>query len=185
MNLLPSKRFRPAILGASLVAALATSCSTSPPIGKPAPVSAAAGVLAELRATEQVRVYEGLPHQAHEAEVLQKELRRRDVTRIGGYPFYTPSKPARNASVLRRILGDPGSFAMYRGPKTCGGFHPDYAVTWQAGGPTRSALICFGCGEMLLSADGSWLPYNIRDRALAELRTALAPYAAKRPPGGP
>ncbi len=157
------------------------SCVSSAPIGDPAPLAAADGIRAEVAAARNLRVHEGLPHQKHEAALLQRELERPDVTRIAGWPFYTPGSGASHPEVLRRLLADTATYGVYSGPKTCGGFHPDYAVTWESGGATRALLVCFGCGEALVVADGRSLPYDLRQPALGQLLWVLQRHDRKRP----
>ena len=181
----PLPRNRLMGLLAAIVAAVALpSCVTTSPIGERVPVAAADDFRTSLRAADPLLVHEGLPHQAHEREIMQREAARKDVAWIQGYPYYTPAVRAKQPEALRRVLADPASYRPYGGPKTCGGFHPDYAVTWKSGGVTRHVAICFGCGEVLFSDGGPRLPYNLTDSALAELRAAFASHAAKRPPRG-
>lgn len=171
-----------ASLGSILAAFALSACATTAPIGKPVAVSAAEDIRLSARTAAKLMVYEGLPHQAHERELLGREAARADVTRIAGYPFYTPARPAKQPEELRRILGDAESYGVYRGPKTCGGFHPDYAVSWGSGGGSHHILICFGCGEALVSDGGRMLPYDLREPALGQLRALLSRHALKRPP---
>jgi hypothetical protein len=158
-----------------------TSCVTSAPIGKPVAIAASDEVRASFRNARTLLVYEGLPHQAHEKALLAQELQRSDVTRIADYPFYAPAVAARQPESLRRILGNAASFRVYSGPKTCGGFHPDYAVAWSDRGSTHHLLVCYGCGEVLLLSGGQSLAYNLTDQAVADLQQAFAPHARKRP----
>jgi len=166
-----------------LLAALAlASCTPSAPLGEPVPVAAGEGIMTGFRNAQRLVVYEGLPHQAKERRLMEREATREDVTRIFGYPFYTPAVPAKDQRALQRILGSPGNFGIYTGPKTCGGFHPDYAVSWTSGGRPQHMLICFGCGEVLLSDGRSLLPYDLDRTAWAGLRGLLDRHASKRPP---
>jgi hypothetical protein len=166
---------------AVVTAIVLSSCASSVPIGKTVPVSASEDARSSLRSANPLRVYEGLPHQNKEQALLKTELARRETIRLHGYPFYTPAVAAKNDATLRRILANPSSFRPYTGPKTCGGFHPDYAVSWTTGGASSHLLICFGCGEALFSHQGTLLPYDIRHGELAELQATLAAHAAKRP----
>lgn len=113
---------------------------------------------------------------------MEQEAKRNDVHRILGYPFYAPPAAAKNRDKLQRILSDEGSYAVYTGPKTCGGFHPDYDVEWTSGGRKMHVQICFGCGEALFADGANLIPYDFRDEALAEVKSALSVHAVKRPP---
>jgi hypothetical protein len=156
-----------------------SSCAT--PIGKTVPVSTSEEARSSLGRASSLVVYEGLPHQTKEAALLQTELARPDTTRLVGYPFYKPPVAAKNKARLRSILADPATYGPYTGPKTCGGFHPDYAVSWTSGGTSSHLLICYGCSEALISHQGALLPYDIRHNRLAELKGILAAHAEKRP----
>lgn len=167
-------------IGCAFVTAFVlASCAT--PIGKTVPVSNSENARSSLRSAPSLTVYEGLPHQTKEVALLEAELARTNTVRIHGYPFYTPAVAAKDDATLRRILAAPDTFKPYSGPKTCGGYHPDYAVAWTTGGVTSYLLICYGCGEALISHRGELLPYDIRHGELAELRATLAAHAAKRP----
>jgi hypothetical protein len=70
---------------------------------------------------------EGLPHQAWEREVFERELLRDDVARVAGWPFYRDPLPLgdETATALEQLVGDPSCFTRWGGAKRCGGFHPD------------------------------------------------------------
>ncbi len=177
----PPGRFSLLFLATITALALA-SCATSVPIGKKVPVSDGEEIRASLRGAGRVMVFEGLPHQTKEKALMESELARKRTTRILGYPFYTPAVPAKDRAGLQRILGDARTYSPYSGPKTCGGFHPDYSVAWSSGGVDHHIQICFGCGEALFTDGRLLLPYDVKHGPLAELRSLLAPHALKRPP---
>lgn len=177
----PVARFR-SFLVSAITAVAVSSCATSVPIGKKVPVSEGEGIRASLREASRVMVYEGLPHQTKEKELMEREAARKGTIRILGYPFYTPSVPAKDREALQRILGDARTYAPYSGPKTCGGFHPDYNVSWSSAGTDHHIQICFGCGEALLTDGRLLLAYDVKHTTLAELRSLLARHALKRPP---
>lgn len=176
------------ILKRSLLAAAAclfTACATSNPIGKPVPVAAGEEIRSSLQSAQRLMVYEGLPHQAHEKELIAREIVRKDTTRLHGYPFYTPARPAKQAAGLRRVLGSADSYKVYGGPKTCGGFHPDYAVSWNDGAKSYQLLVCFGCGEVLATDGATSMPFSLKNPVVAELRGLLDGHSLKRPRGAP
>jgi hypothetical protein len=99
----------------------------------------------------QITIWEGLPNGGSgEAELLKSELEKKTTFRIQRYPFYTEPltfEPA-DVSELKRLLAEPATYPK-RGPaKACGGFHPDYAVSWETDRGTLSVLFCFGCREI-------------------------------------
>ena len=105
-----------------------------------------------IKNTDSVFVYEGLPHQMFESELLKTEKKRKDITTIAGYPFYTPKVQVQGKAeeIVKSIITDPNKFIRFQGEKLCGGFHPDYAVEWSDGDKTYSILFCYGCGEVLI-----------------------------------
>src|SRR3954471_25095391 len=86
-----------------------------------------------IKVASGVRLFEGLPHQTWERDILTSELKTKKTVNLHGYPFYDATLPLRreDAEVLRGILADPGSYHPFRGEKLCGGFHPDYSVSWK------------------------------------------------------
>lgn len=154
------------------------------PIGESVPVGRAEDMRAGLRSAPTLMVYEGLPHQTKEKVLLEREVQRADVTRLLGYPFYKPPVPAKQNARLKSLLGDANNYGTYTGPKTCGGFHPDYAVSWTAEGEPHFILICFGCGEALFWDGRRLMPYDIKHGPLSELMGLLVGHVSKRPPGG-
>jgi hypothetical protein len=161
-----------------------------------------------VRRADEVVLYEGLPHQLFEKRLLEEERRTRAVVELGGYPFYQEplALTARDAERLSEVLGDRETYQPWKGEKLCGGFHPDYAVEWRVGANRYQALICLGCGELLLCGPWPWLPHERFDmdkatgEALVELlkgywkhrpkarlqdqQRATEPRAAPDPAGG-
>ena len=86
---------------------------------KAVPVSEADTLRASLATAETLYVYEGLPHQSSEADLLRQEQARNDVTKIGDFPFYVPKFQAakgRSAS-LKKLLTAPGRHREWGGPE--------------------------------------------------------------------
>lgn len=170
------------LAGVLLVGYLLAACAHTVPIGKVVPVRDGDEMRKGLRAADELMVYEGLPHQTKEKELMESELAKSKTIRIHGYPFYLPPVAAKKQAELKKILGDPRTYKKYTGPKTCGGFHPDYAVFWNEGEVPKHILICFGCGEALFSDGGKLMPFDIRHSQLYKLRDdILAVQHLKRP----
>jgi hypothetical protein len=117
------------------------------------PLATSAAMREALREAEEFVVYKGLSRgvTAAERERLAAEAERTGratTTKIDGFDFYLPSTLERDNPVLQNLLMHASTYHVYVGPKRCGGFHPDYAVTWQRGDTTCTALICFGCEEI-------------------------------------
>jgi len=155
------------------------------PAAKPPAVASAIEATDDFRKSlataSKLVVYEGLPHQLFEQAVMQRESERPDVTRIAGYPFYTPAVSAKNEELLEKLLSDPKSIDVWIGEKWCGGFHPDYSVSWTSGGNTYSALICFGCEEVIFSEGTRRFRYELAHEACDAFERDLASYRSKRP----
>ena len=166
-------------IAVSFFAALASLAfadgSTSPP------VTAANEFRASLKGIDELQVYEGLPHPKAEPELTAQELKREDIMLIGGFPFYTPAVTAKDSAELKKLLRNGNTFLKFSGEKFCGGYHPDYAVSWKADEKTYYALICFGCREVLLVEGKQSLRYDLAERAFESFWELLKPHALKRP----
>lgn len=168
-------------LAASFAILLMVSCGTSAPIGEKVGLKHTDGIRKGLVNAERIMVYEGLPHQAKEKELLQQELAKGNIERILAYPFYLPAQKALHPSELKELLGDASNYREYTGPKTCGGFHPDYALSWQNGGTRHDLLVCYGCSEVLMGDGVRTWAYDLKHDALAKLQSLLEPHARLRP----
>ncbi|MFD2160759.1 hypothetical protein ACFSW8_17775, partial [Rubritalea tangerina] len=135
-----------------------------------------------LASSEELHIYEGLPHQAFEKSLLKSELKRKDKTFIGSYPFYTPKVKVEDDTkkLLRRILGSQ-SILRPHSDKLCGGFHPDYAISWHTEDEDYAALICFGCREIKFVTPSKTLHYDLTQKSLDSLKQLLKPFHSKRP----
>jgi hypothetical protein len=136
-----------------------------------------------IRSSEQIFIYEGLPHQSYEEELLEVESKRPDITLIGEHLFYTPRIIADDkiSDLLRSILTSENALYAHTGPKKCGGFHPDYAVTWYNEDEDFAALICFGCEEIKFITPSKVLHYDLNYSTCSELQKILREYKLKRP----
>ena len=135
-----------------------------------------------LNASSSFSVYEGLPHQLREADLLEREKRRPDITMIGGFPFYTPSVAVDTSQAMqfKKILGDDGRYVTYRGaPTDCGPFHPDFAVQWTDGAMGQQILICFSCSEARVVSNNEQEDYYFK--GVSDLKSLLWEYSSKRP----
>ena len=138
-----------------------------------------------LHETHHIEVFEGLPHQAFERSLLAIESLRTDTTKIGSFPFYTPSsEPSSNrATKLKDLLSSNEGYTRqsFWVAKKCGGFHPDYAIAWKDGGATQYALICLGCSEIEFISPRRSIRYDISSKLDDQLTELLAEYDSKRP----
>lgn len=133
-----------------------------------------------LLEADEVVVFEGLPHQTWQPDKLKEELKRPDVTKIEGFPFYTPALKA-NADELKQLLGTPASIKPYGGAKACGGYHPDYNISWTVRAITYHVQICLGCHEVLFITGKTSLKYDMADDAVKRFEALRQLYTLKRP----
>ena len=151
--------------------------------------------LGSLKRGVKLTVYEGLPHQMFEADLLEKERKTKPIVKFTvtpkatqtetkkteNYAFYkTPLKlKDEDLESIRDLLSSANTYSAWAGAKACGGFHPDFAVEWTSDGKTMRALICFGCGEIILAGGGQDLLYDNTNSK--ELEKILKQYQRNRP----
>ena len=146
-------------------------------------VSRSVAMRESMQKTEEIYVYEGLPHQLFEGDKLAVESKRADVKKVGSYPFYNPPTlvEVKVVKSLKQWLTEETSFRKFSGEKKCGGFHPDYAVVWEGRKKDYAVLICFGCGEVIFTDGTTQLRYDLDVKAKDELKILLANFDKKRP----
>ena len=133
---------------------------------------------------ERLTLYEGLPHQYYETASLEAEKKAKPTITMHGFPFYreTLELTMGDEQKLKAILGDGRLFEVHTADAKCGGFHPDYAVEWAAGGRTYQCLICFGCGEVAIHGSTHGSRYDIKRDTREQLKNILGPLRKNRPP---
>ena len=166
----------PAVDTTSIFAAESSSLS---PRDKAALKSITTGVAAATSLT----LYEGLPHQSSEAAQLKQELATKETVQRHNFPFYARPLPVDPADLpaLRRLSSSPDSFRPYLGEKRCGGFHPDYCLTWKKEKSEYDLLVCFGCQEVHLYGPSDDVLLELGPAA-DELQKVLEKYHGQRPP---
>jgi hypothetical protein len=150
-------------------------------------VSGCSGPLPEtttLKQADRLVLFEGLPHQMYEPKALEAEKKAKPTVTLHQFPFYQDplELKADDDQRLRSLLGDRASFEPYSGEKRCGGFHPDYAVEWSAGGQTYQALVCLGCWEIKIYGPKGETIYDIRNDARNQLKPLFDSLHNNRPP---
>jgi hypothetical protein len=155
----------------------------------------ATGELARaVAAAETFIVYEGLPHPFEGKEFVEKEFLTKEAVSFDEERFYLPAQsvPAEDAVKLRRLF-DTGLFKPWGGLKLCGGFHADYAISFESGGATYLVLICLGCHEARIIRESSAgqtqravkrfrLTTDLKDEGFKELQEILKKYRKQGPP---
>lgn len=138
-------------------------------------------VVMELALAESPELLEGLPHHSMERRLFEPELAKHNTIDLLGYKFYDDVRkmPLDVRDELATRLIKPGSLRAFGGEKTCGGFHPDYAVRWSAGGQEFLILFCFGCHEIKTVGKTGDKRYDMGTST--ELLALLKPYRKHRP----
>jgi hypothetical protein len=124
-------------------------------------------------------VHEGLPRSGD--ELYQRESLRSDVQVTGGYAFYTPGVVAKHRADLAKLLADASSYHGFSGTKECGGFHPDFAISWSVNRQTVTLLICYGCHEAIFTDGKASLKYDLNHEAGKKMEPLLKESGGKRP----
>jgi hypothetical protein len=140
-------------------------------------------VFQSLKKTDELFVYEGLPHPGRENPSFEKERKRDDVRQIDGHWFYEPKVKASGEirDRLMNMLFDERAFRVPDPnvePKDCGPFHPDYAIAWSSDDEENYLMICYTCGEAKLIREGKTVTYEV----YSNWQEVLSEFQAKRPP---
>ena len=135
--------------------------------------------------TDELFVYEGLPHPMRENSYFEKEKNRKDVMEIDGHWFYQPKVKASGESHddLMNLLLDESGFHMPESnvpPKDCGPFHPDYAIMWNSEGAENYLMICYTCGEAKIINGGRVQTFEMNAYKMESLANLLANFQANR-----
>ena len=140
-------------------------------------------VFQSLKKTDELFVYEGLPHPGRENPSFEKERKRDDVRQIDGHWFYEPKVKASGETRdrLMNLLFDESGFSV-PGPnapqKDCGPIHHDYAIAWSSEEEENYLMICYTCGEAKLIREGKTVTYEV----YSNLQEVLSEFQDKRPP---
>jgi len=140
-------------------------------------------VLKPVSESATLTLFEGLPHQAWEAPALETELASKDTIQRFGFPFYRKPVQVTEADTkkLLSIIQAPGAFKEFRGFKGCGGFHPDYSLTWTDGNETSEIHLCFGCDEIKAYHNDIEVYCEMGEKTQNEFIHLLKKYRVQRP----
>ena len=139
-------------------------------------------VFQSLKKTDDLFVYEGLPHPLREFASFEKEKKRDDVRQIDGHWFYDAKVKASGETRdrLMNLLFDESGFSVPNPnvpPKDCGPFHPDYAVAWKSEEEENYLMICYTCGEAKLIREGKTATYEV----YSNWQEVLSEFQSRRP----
>ena len=131
-----------------------------------------------------IQVFEGLPHQSWENELLKLEIASKETFKSHGHYFYSlaisPAGDDREA--LRNQALNPSGFQEWSGMKTCGGYHPDWMIRWiTPDGATHELHLCLGCHEAKFYGPGYQLYCNVPRQSYDGFKAILERYASQRP----
>ena len=142
-------------------------------------------VFQSLKKTDDLFVYEGLPHPLRENPSFKKEKNRNDVMQIEDHWFYDAKVKATGniRNQLMNLLFDESGFSSNVNviPTDCGPFHPDYAIMWESDEVGNYLMICFTCSEAKLLRDGKNKTYDLNVYKIEPLKNLLAKFKANRP----
>ena len=129
---------------------------------------------------DKITVFEGLPHQLFESELLKSEREKIEETVIGGHAFYPQQQDfsEKDEPALRELLRNEKSLRPFLYLKMCGGFHPDYAIRFAKGEEHCDLLLCFGCGDAQILHNGKVIHAHFYGKGWREI---LAGYTKHRP----
>jgi len=142
-----------------------------------------ASILAGIQKARDSALYEGLPSEFWEPQLLERELHAKRTVKLHGYPFYEDllTLKEQDAAQLTELFSAKGSFQRYRSQKECGGYHADYCVEWKTGEAVTRALICLECGEVKLFGPQAELHCDLSAKADKQLKQSLSGYRKNRP----
>ena len=139
-------------------------------------------IFQSLKKTDELFVYEGLPHPLREFASFEKEKKRDDVRQIDGHWFYDAKVKASGETRdrLMNLLFDESGFSVPNPnvpPKDCGPFHPDYAVAWSSDDEENYLMICYTCWEAKLIREGKTATYEV----YSNWQEVLSEFQSRRP----
>lgn len=156
---------------------------------------------AQIKKASKVVLYEGLPHQRGEPELLAKELLNKKTMTLHGYPFYQELLPLNEQDANRltelfcdaKTLKPDGAFvamgnrtraldgSVTIADKACLGFHPDYCIEWQVDGNVYHMLVCFGCCTVKSFGPGITLRCDFESADDQPMAQIMKKYRQNRP----
>ena len=142
-----------------------------------------------LKEADSLDILEGLPHQLWEQDARAVQIQKEKTQEIAGEIFYqkllnvpAEQKKQITGKFLQQDLFVPPTIDGIRIPKPCGGFHADYALRWSKDDKVfASALVCFGCGEILLTGEKVTLMSDLTQVGKEYLSSTLKPFRQSRP----
>jgi hypothetical protein len=137
----------------------------------------------EIRGASKPVLYEGLPSDFDEGELLKSELEKGIHLELEGETFYKETMELSDADAerLTGLLSGNDVAIEYGGEKTCGPFHADYGLEWNVKGKKMLAMVCFSCHEIIAVGPEGQAITDISDWGYKELQQVLRKYRKNRP----
>jgi len=142
-------------------------------------------LVAGIEAAKGIVIYEGVPRTRPKNEAVEEGPKaEQGIIRLKGFSFYK-EVVVHNLEIdksLTELCSDAKTFGIYRGPKFCGGFHPDWCIDFKNGKDIYRVLICGGCHEARLYGPKKTQLYSDLDEdAFKALIAVLGPLKKKQP----
>jgi hypothetical protein len=136
-----------------------------------------------LGSPNEIVLWEGMPHQFQEGQLLADELLKNKFTEIRGEKFYRAARSVEKDDVapLMEMLSSRETHDPSILMKLCGGFHADYALQWKTPHGPVTVLVCFGCHELVMFGRNFSLQSDISQRSYGRLMERLRKYHKSRP----
>lgn len=130
-----------------------------------------------------MEVFEGLPHQTWEGELLDVEKRRPDVFLSREFSFYSPALnlPTSDRDRLLSKVKSSATFKGWFGEKACGGFHPDLLLRFHHSSGIVELQLCIGCHEALFYGPNLYARVDLESSEVKELEEIQRRNRTKRP----
>lgn len=145
-------------------------------------------IINALEQSEQVTLYEGLPHPVWQASMFREQALRDDVIWFHNIPFYSSTLALKEKDRDAIFSFLKASFPLRDelietlvALKQCGGFHADFCLVLKTGGKEMGMMFCLGCHELIAFNEDAWLLVDIDEQPkLDALKKVLLSYASKR-----
>jgi hypothetical protein len=144
-------------------------------------------VLAGIPKTGTALLYEGLPSDFWEPQLLEQELAQKKTVRLHGYPFYEEllAWQGTDGEQVTELLSARSSFAKFTSGKKGGGFHANYCLEWKTGEDLTHVIIALDYGEVKIYGPKSELHCDLSQEAAQKLRQILRRYRQNCPVESP
>lgn len=140
-------------------------------------------ILSGIPKTGELSLFEGLPSEFWEPQLMEQELARTKTTMLHGYPLYKEQLTIQGSDgeQLTAVLSAPTSFTKFTDGKKGGGFHADYCLEWKFGEGTTHVVISLEGSEVKMYGPKSQLHCDLTPEAAQKLKQILGPYRKNRP----